>query len=80
MTCSNRLITDLQILATSNFTPETLARANQRLAGFESLNVLLGVALARAAELKTALMKVQTVLDAGDPQVALLNSILAALN
>jgi hypothetical protein len=42
--------------------------------------MLTGVAMARAAELKDVLMKVERVIDPTDPQYALLSSVLSILN
>jgi hypothetical protein len=42
--------------------------------------MLVGIAVARAAELKTALMEIERVLNPADPQRGLLNSILSILN
>jgi hypothetical protein len=80
MTISTKLITDLYTLATTDFSPATMARATQRLTGHSTLAMLAGIALARAGELKTALLQMQAVVDPNDPLLNLLNSILAVLN
>jgi hypothetical protein len=77
---STQLITDLHAIARSTFTEATMQRANQRLVGYATPSILIGVALARAAELKTALMELHGVIDPTDPVLALVNSILAILN
>ncbi len=76
---STRLITDLRLLASAGFTRESMDRANNELRG-QTLNMFVGIAIARAAELKTALMELDRVLDSADPQLALVNSILSILN
>jgi hypothetical protein len=80
MTNSTNLVTDLYTLATTDFSPATTARATQRLTGHTTLTILAGIALARAGELKTALLQMQAVIDPNDPQLNLLNSILVLLN
>jgi hypothetical protein len=76
---STQIITDLQTLASADFTSETIERANNKLRG-QSLAILVGIAVARAAELKAALMEIERVLDPADPLSGLLNSILSILN
>jgi hypothetical protein len=76
---STRLITDLHTLASTTFTRESIERANQKL-GDQTLAMLVGIAVARAAELKTALVEIERVIDPADPQVAALKSILSILN
>ncbi len=77
---STELITDLQVLASGHFTPETVERANKFLPSDETLSILVGIAMARAEELKTVLVALHAVLDTADPQLVLLNSILNVLN
>lgn len=77
---STQLITDLHFLALANFAPESVERANNQLGGDRTLTILVGIAMARAAELKTVLMEMQRVIDPADPQLAVLNSILSILN
>ena len=76
---SKQLITDLHTLALASFTRETMERANNKLRD-QTLAMLVGIAVARAAELKTALMGIERILDPFDPQRSLLNSILSVLN
>lgn len=77
---STQLITDLHVLGSGNFTPETVERASQLLPSDQTLSILVGIAMARAVELKTVLMALHAVLDTADPQLVLLNSILRVLN
>jgi hypothetical protein len=77
---STQLITDLHALALAKFTPESVERANTQLVGNRTLTILVGIAMARAAELKTTLMEMQRVVDPADPQLGLVNSILSVLN
>jgi hypothetical protein len=77
---STQLITDLHVLASANFTPASVEKANIQLSGDRTLNILVGIAMARAAELKTVLMEMQRLIDPADPQLAVLNSILSILN
>jgi len=76
---STQLITDLGTLASGSFTRESIERANNKLRG-QTLGMLVGIAAARAAELKTALMEIERVIDIADPQLAIVNSILSILN
>ena len=76
---STQIITDLYVLSSAEFTDESIERANKTLHD-QSLAMLVGIAMARAAELKTTLMKIERVLDPADPQLAVLNSILLILN
>ena len=76
---STQIITDLYVLSSAEFTDESIERANKTLHD-QSLAMLVGIAMARAAELKTTLMKLERVLDPADPQLAVLNSILLILN
>jgi hypothetical protein len=76
------LITDLHNLATANFMPELLKKPNTLFGGTLplTLSMILGIAVARAGELKCALGEVQRLINPADPQVPLLNSILCLLN
>lgn len=56
-----QLITELHVLALANFTPESVERANNQRGGDRTLTILVGIAMARAAELKTVLMEMQVV-------------------
>ena len=76
---STQIITDLYALASAEFTRESCERANKELRD-QTLAMLVGIAMARAAELKTTLIKIERVLDPADPQLAILNSILSILN
>jgi hypothetical protein len=76
---STQIITDLHTLASADFTRESIERANNKLRD-RTLAMLVGIAVARAAELKTALMEIERVLNPADPQRGLLNSILSILN
>jgi hypothetical protein len=79
MQSSTQVITDLHTLASASFTRESIEKASDKLRE-ESLSMLIGVAVARAAELKDALMKIERVIDPADPQYALLSSVLSILN
>jgi hypothetical protein len=74
-----QIITDLHTLASASFTRESIEKASDKLHG-QTLSMLIGIAMARAAELKDALMKIERVIDPADPQRGLLNSILSILN
>jgi hypothetical protein len=68
MRISTQIITDLYALSSAVFTGESIERANQRLRD-QSLAMLVGMATARAATLKTSLMQIERVLDPADPQL-----------
>jgi len=77
---STHLITDLHHLASGNFTPETVAKASKVLPGDQTPSILVGIAVARAAELKITLIALQAVIDRADSQLVLVNSILSVLD
>lgn len=76
---SNQIITDLDTIVSNHFTLESIHSAEIKLRG-HTLSELVGVAVSRAAELKTALMEIERVLDGADPQLARIRPILSVLN
>ena len=77
---SMQLISDLDKLANTDFSPASQSKARSHPERPKSLVLMAGTALLQAARLKTLLLEIEAVTDHDDPQFALLQSILGSLN
>jgi hypothetical protein len=81
MTNSTRLITDLDKLASTDFSAESLSKAEvNHVGGHKNLVLMAATAYLQATRLRDLLREIQALTDPDDPQLALLNDILGALN
>jgi hypothetical protein len=81
MTNSTQLITDLDKLASTDFSAASLSKAAMSHAGgHKNLVLMAATALLQATHLKALLLETQALTDADDPQFALLDSILRTLD
>ena len=80
-TCT-QIVTDIERLAKAEFTRASLKRAESQLVDGvlpATLGTRAFIALSRAAELRAALKELQRIIDPADPQLVVVNSILAIL-